>query len=259
DVRPGDAVAGIDVEDDTVANVQMLDRRAAHMQFEHARLHQRQQTIEVFDRDDLPSLAVDHGAKTFLAEAGRGMLLKEALAARSIGTAQQRERPADEVRGHPVPDRTIIVRQILLGDAGIGPVDAVGMGEAHLRAALRPAAWRLARAWSRLRLRGSCHRLWRLRWGLRWGLDRRTCLGRYRHLPDHLPRRLVLAYALERRLAHDCVRGPAAQMRLDHHLGLDPADVAAAGLLARGLIEGRRAGLRRMPPLPQILRHRLPI
>src|SRR5262249_2490675 len=146
DVRPGDAVAGIDVEDDTVANVQMLDRRAAHMQFEHARLHQRKQTIKVFDRDDLPSLAVDHRTKTFLAEAGRGVFLKEALAARSTGTAQQRERAAYEVRGHLVPDRTIIVGQILLGDAGIGPVNAVGMREAHLRAALLRAAWTLARA-----------------------------------------------------------------------------------------------------------------
>src|SRR5262249_47353939 len=159
DVRPGDAVAGIDVEDDTVANVQMLDRRAAHMQFEHARLHQRKQTIEVFDRNNLSPLAVDHRAKPFLAEPARGMLLEEALAARSIGTAQKRERPAYEVRGHPVPDRTIVVRQILLGDAGIGPVNAVGMREAHLRAALLPAAWRLARARSRLCLRGSCHRL----------------------------------------------------------------------------------------------------
>src|SRR5258708_2490564 len=117
----------------------MIDGGAAHMQFEHARLHQRKQTIEVLDRDDLPSLAVDHRMKTFLADAGRGMLLKEALAARSVGTAQKRERSAYEVRGHPVPDRTIIVRQILLGDAGIGPVNAVGMGEAHLRAALLSA------------------------------------------------------------------------------------------------------------------------
>src|SRR5262249_19599354 len=68
DVRPGDAVAGIDVEDDAVANVEMIDRRAAHMQFEHARLHQRKQPVEVFDRDDLPPLAVDHRAKTFLPE-----------------------------------------------------------------------------------------------------------------------------------------------------------------------------------------------
>src|SRR5262249_4434287 len=78
-VGPVDAVAGIDVEDDTVANVQMLDRRAAHMQFEHARLHQRKQTIEVFDRNNLSPLAVDHRAKPFLAEPGRGMLLEEAL------------------------------------------------------------------------------------------------------------------------------------------------------------------------------------
>src|SRR6266849_4057899 len=66
DVGPVDAVARIDIEDDTVAKVQMLDGRAAHMQFEHARLHQRKQTIEVLDRDDLPPLAVDHRMKIVL-------------------------------------------------------------------------------------------------------------------------------------------------------------------------------------------------
>jgi len=109
------------------------------MQFEHARLHQRKQTIEVLDRDDLPPLAVDHRVKIFLAEAGRGMLLEEALAACSVRTAHERKRSADEMRRHPVPNRTIIVRQILLGDAGIGPVNAVGMGEAHLLSALLSA------------------------------------------------------------------------------------------------------------------------
>src|SRR5260370_16295203 len=84
DVGPVDAVARIDIEDDAVANIQMIDGRAAHMQFEHARLHQRKQTIEVLDPDDLPPLAVDHLAKTFLPDAGRGMLLKEALAACSL-------------------------------------------------------------------------------------------------------------------------------------------------------------------------------
>src|SRR5262249_57842261 len=89
DLRPGDAVARIDVEEEAVENTQRIDGRAAHMQLEPPRLHQRKQPIEVFDRDDLPPLAVDHRAKTFLPEPGRGMLLEEALAARSIGTAQE--------------------------------------------------------------------------------------------------------------------------------------------------------------------------
>ena len=40
--------------------------------------------------------------------------------------------------------------------------------------------------------------------------------------------RLVLAYALERRLAHEIVRGPAAKMGFDHNLGRDPAHILAA-------------------------------
>ena len=127
DVGPAETVTGIDVENDAVANLQMIDHRAAHVHFEHARLHQRKQPVQVLDRDDLPLLAVDHGAEIFLGETGRRVLLEEALARRAIGTAHQRQRPVDHLRRHPVPNRAIVIGQILLGDADVGPIDAVGM------------------------------------------------------------------------------------------------------------------------------------
>ena len=56
-------VPGIDVEHDAVAEIEPVDHGAAHMHFEHARLHQRQQPVEVLDRDHLPALAVDDAAQ----------------------------------------------------------------------------------------------------------------------------------------------------------------------------------------------------
>ena len=129
--------------------IEPIDQRAAHVHFEHAGLHQREQAVQVLDRDDLAPLAVDHRAQFLLGQAGGGMLLEEALALGSVGTAHQRERPVDHVRRHPVPHRAIVVRQILLGDADIDPIDAVGMGEAHVAffpGLARTQAWRRAGA-----------------------------------------------------------------------------------------------------------------
>ncbi len=112
--------------------IEMIDQRAAHVHLEHAGLHQREQAVEVLDGDDLPFLAVDHGAQALLGQPGRGVLLEEALTLGAVGAAHQRERPVHDVRRHPVPDRAVIVGQILLGDADVGPIDAVGMGEPHV-------------------------------------------------------------------------------------------------------------------------------
>src|SRR5207245_11095924 len=62
---------------------------------------------------------------------GRGMLLEEAFPFRAVGTAHEGERTVDDVGSNVVPDRAGVIRQILLGDADIDPIDAIGMGEAH--------------------------------------------------------------------------------------------------------------------------------
>ena len=62
---------------------------------------------------------------------GGDVLLKEALAAVAFRTAHERERAADKVRPDPIPNRDVIIREILLGHADVGPIDAVGMGQAN--------------------------------------------------------------------------------------------------------------------------------
>src|SRR6202011_916160 len=61
---------------------------------------------------------------------------------------------------------------------------------------------------------------------------------------------------LECSLAHERIRGPAAELGFNHHLWLDPFDIAAPSLLARDLIERRLLRLQGMQPLPQIRRDR---
>src|SRR5262249_33977047 len=85
-----------------------------------------------------------------------GMLLEEALPLGAVRTAHQRERAADDVRSHPVPDGAIVVGEILLGHADINPVDAIRMGETDV--AFPPRLGGACR-WHR----SACHRLGRAR------------------------------------------------------------------------------------------------
>ena len=62
-------------------------------------------------------------------EAFPGVLLEELLARDPVRAAQQRERPADDERPHERPDLGVIVGKAFLGDADVGPVDAIGMGQ----------------------------------------------------------------------------------------------------------------------------------
>ena len=214
----------------------------------------------VFDRDDLPLFVVDHGAQIAVVQAGGCVLLEEALTLGPVRAAQERQRAADHVGRHPVPHHAVVVGEILLGDADIDPVDAVRMGEAHI-AALPGLCGALGGHGFRRPLAARCGGL-PGRCGRRPGRSRPcgrcvSCgfLADHRgHLPCDFLGRLVLAHALEGRLAHEAVGGPAAEVRLDHHLRLDPAHVAAAFLRGQAL-ERRPRDLERMKALPQVLRH----
>ena len=122
----------------------------------------------------------------------------------------------------------------------------------------RPVSRRLG-----FRLRFLGHDLRRLRRNLYAALDcdfvAAILVDRSRPLAHHLLRRLVLAHALEGSLAHQPVAGPAAELRLDHHLRLDPVDVAPAPFHGGDDVERRLLGLHRMQPLPQIARGRVRI
>src|SRR5215472_7035599 len=132
DLGPADALARIEVEDDPVAAAEIVDHRAAYMHLQHAGLHQREHPVDALDRDDLPTLGIGHGAQIVLAQSGRGVLLEEALTRRAFRAAHQRQRASDHLRRHPVPYVAIIVGEVLLGDTGVDPINAVRMGETHI-------------------------------------------------------------------------------------------------------------------------------
>ena len=70
--------------------------------------------------------------QALVVKAGGGVLLEEALALGALRASQQCERPPDHVRRHDLPDAAIIIGEVLLGDADVRPVHAIGMGEANV-------------------------------------------------------------------------------------------------------------------------------
>jgi hypothetical protein len=62
---------------------------------------------------------------------GAGLLLVERLAGDPGGAAHESERAALEMRQHGVGDRDVVEREIELGEAQVGVVDAFRMGQPH--------------------------------------------------------------------------------------------------------------------------------
>jgi hypothetical protein len=131
DSLPFDARPGIEVEHQAVGFLQVVDGRTAQVNFQRARLHQRDQPIEAVDRNRLVAAGLADNIQVCLVDAGRHVFLEEALPGHAVGAAHQCQHPSGRVRPHPVPDLRVVVRQHMLGDAGVLPIDPVGMGERH--------------------------------------------------------------------------------------------------------------------------------
>ena len=130
DLRPAHRLAGIEIHDDHVRLVQVRQRRTPGMDLQDGRLDQADQPVEIVDGQQrfLGILGIAH-LPDAAAQALPGMLLEEALARDALRAAHQRQRPADDEGRHVAPDLGVVLRQALLGDAGVGPVDPVGMGQ----------------------------------------------------------------------------------------------------------------------------------
>ena len=133
------------------------------------------------------------------------MLLEEALAVDAVRRAHQAERPVDDERLHARPDRFVVVEQILLADAGLRPQQLVGIAQRHGRAPGLPSAWLVGRAATGSTFSGCA-----------------AIFGRFDGFRNDFLGRLVLAQALEGRLAQDAVAGPAAEFDLGDQLRLAP-------------------------------------
>ena len=105
------------------------------MHFQHAGLHQREQSIEVLDGDHLCGAS----GRSRCAASSRSSRRRRA-SGRSTGPWSPRDSAPAPAAGRPHaapsnPRPSVVVGEVLLGDADVDPVDAVGMGEAHV---LRP-------------------------------------------------------------------------------------------------------------------------
>ena len=106
-------------------------------------------------------------------------------------------------RLHERPSLGVIVGEAFLGDADVGPIDAIGMGQRH--AALRAFG------------RGVCGH------------------GRLTH---NLTRRLIIAQALKGRLTQEAVPGPAAEIDLRDEFGPNDSGPDAPPPCVSGLANG---------------------
>ncbi len=119
---------GIEIEHQPVGALAVVDHAAARVHFQHAALHQRDQPVEMVERDDLLALFL-HQMEKLGRDAGARVLLEEALPLGAFRAAHQRQHAAGDVRAHPFPGFFVVFRQHFLGDAGVAPINAVGMGE----------------------------------------------------------------------------------------------------------------------------------
>src|SRR6185437_1216473 len=151
DILPACARPGVEIEYHSVRPLAVVIRRAAHVDLKHAGLCQRNKAVEIVDRNDLVAFLGDK-IEVPGVNAVR-VLLEKALSFRAVRTAQQRDRPAGDVRLYPFPDGDIKLGQFLFGNADILPVNTVGMAERDtgdrysvLVLALRRALARLGRS-----------------------------------------------------------------------------------------------------------------
>src|SRR5215470_5371887 len=128
---PGDLIARIKVEHNTIALFNVADGRPPDVDLKHAGLYQCEQPVEILDIDKLLAHLVLNAMDARVGEPGGGVFLEKALVADTLRTSHQRQRPVDDVRGHPAPNRPVICGQLLLSNLDVGPIDPVGMAEAN--------------------------------------------------------------------------------------------------------------------------------
>ena len=131
----------------------------------------------------------------------RGVLLEERLSGDAVGVAGHHERPVLQVGKEPRRDRAVVVDEVALGVALVGPEDLCEVGE---RNGLLLGLDRGGRGG--VRDRGSGSRL----------------AGARIVLAHALLDRLVVADPQERGVAQEAVGRPLLEPHLDDELGLDP-------------------------------------
>ncbi len=115
-VPPSGAWAGVEIEYQPVGTLAVIDGGPAGVDFQHAGLHQRDQPVEIVDRNNLVAL-LSHEMQMFGGDAGGGMLLEKTLPGGARRASQQRNRSANHMRPHPFPDMVVELGEIAFCDA----------------------------------------------------------------------------------------------------------------------------------------------
>ena len=134
-IREGATRLGVEVDAELVWVVVVGGAHRPGVERHGVHLHGPHRGGDLVD-DDLrvppaARVAAGHGAHP-VGHALRRVLLVELLAVDALREPLQRDRAVADVVDERVPDRLDVCREVALGDAGVGPHDAVRTGEAHL-------------------------------------------------------------------------------------------------------------------------------
>ena len=105
--------------------------RAPGMDLDHARLHQLEQSVEIVDRQHRLRSRRHRRASWRRSDPAHGCLAKKHFSLVPDGAANEAQHAAGDVRQDPIGDVGVEIRQPLLGDAVLGPEDALGVRESH--------------------------------------------------------------------------------------------------------------------------------
>jgi hypothetical protein len=177
-------------------------------------------------------------------ETGSGMLLEEAGLVDTLGAADDRDGPVDDLGQQPGHHGDVVVGDVAFGDAPVGEDDPLRMREPHLFAGLSvrcclPGARLLRRRACGALCRRSCGALFD---GVRFPIPSPV---RIQEVLDPL----VHPDRLQRRLAQQALLADAAIESLHHDGRLDPAGAAQVGIVRRHVDRRRRPGV--VVQLPQ--------
>src|SRR5262249_3603825 len=125
DLLPTYALTRIEIEDDPVALFQSPQTRTANVNLQSPKLSKLDQIAQLLHRDHVMLFRLNDVAERRVLDVRSDVLLEKALPGDAVRASHDGERPIDQVRSHEFPDVDVVVRQILLGDPGIGPIDPI--------------------------------------------------------------------------------------------------------------------------------------
>ena len=125
----GQVLGRVEVKDQPVRTLDILRPGTPGVDLRHPHLRQRDQPFDAVDGEVGRALASDRHVPDQVGQAAHGMPLEEALGADAVRRAEQRDRPAGDMRQQARGNRLVVGGQVTLGDALLRPEQLVRVAQ----------------------------------------------------------------------------------------------------------------------------------